>query len=205
VGTAIAASHDLPPHLKYCHNGGMRFAFHHGVGLPGSVKAIMAPSRRPPEIAPFAGKMLQRSGGPCLWVRRWARLPFFRWQRRASTATTVASPSATSQTAAPAQIAGAQWEWSGVVITEVMAAHCGTPKMQICRKNELRRRGPNAFGGADGVECLASRRFSSVGATRKGHGRKSLSRFCGLVRMKKALLGAILFEGKSSLFFGGQL
>jgi hypothetical protein len=32
---------------KYCHNEGMAFAHHHGVGLPGSTTAIMAPSGGP--------------------------------------------------------------------------------------------------------------------------------------------------------------
>ena len=33
----------LSKHGKYCHNGGMAFAHHHGVGLPGSMTVIMAP------------------------------------------------------------------------------------------------------------------------------------------------------------------
>jgi hypothetical protein len=60
---------------KYCHNGGMAFAQHHGVGFTGSTMAIMAPaggplkmaglqekSRRVRGSAPFGG----RNGLECL-------------------------------------------------------------------------------------------------------------------------------------------
>ena len=62
---------------KYCHNGGMAFAHHHGVGFTGSTMAIMAPaggplkmagvqekSRRVRGSAPFGG----RNGLECLFV-----------------------------------------------------------------------------------------------------------------------------------------
>jgi hypothetical protein len=42
--------------VKYCHKGGMAFAHHHGVGLPGSTVAIMAPSRGPLKTAGLQGK-----------------------------------------------------------------------------------------------------------------------------------------------------
>jgi hypothetical protein len=42
---------------KYCHNGGMAFAHHHGGGLPGGPKmAIMAPSGGPLKTAVLQGK-----------------------------------------------------------------------------------------------------------------------------------------------------
>jgi hypothetical protein len=48
---------------KYCHNGGMAFAHHHGVGFTGSTMAIMAPAGGPLKMAGLQEKAAG-SGGP---------------------------------------------------------------------------------------------------------------------------------------------
>jgi hypothetical protein len=48
--------------VKYCHNGGIAFAHHHGVGLPGVHDADHGPFRRSPENSRFAGEKLQSPG-----------------------------------------------------------------------------------------------------------------------------------------------
>jgi hypothetical protein len=50
---------------KYCHNGGMAFAHHHGVGLPGVHDGDHGPFQRSPENMWFAGEKFAGSGGPC--------------------------------------------------------------------------------------------------------------------------------------------
>jgi hypothetical protein len=64
----------------------MAFAHHHGVGLPGSTMAIMAPSGGPLKTAGVQGKSRRVPGVRALWGQRWTRLPFFEDAR--STATT---------------------------------------------------------------------------------------------------------------------
>jgi hypothetical protein len=60
---------------KYCHNGGIAFAHHHGVGLPGgSTTAIMAPSGGPLKAAVCRGKAAE-SGVRAFWGPEWTCLP----------------------------------------------------------------------------------------------------------------------------------
>jgi Bacterial capsule synthesis protein PGA_cap len=60
---------------KYCRNGGMAFAHHHGVGLPGVHDGDHGPFRRSLENATFAGGKAAGSGVCALWGQQWTRLP----------------------------------------------------------------------------------------------------------------------------------
>jgi hypothetical protein len=58
----------------YCHNGGMASHAIHGVGLPGSIMTIMAPSGGSLKTAGLQGKS-RKVGVPRPWGQRWPRLP----------------------------------------------------------------------------------------------------------------------------------
>jgi hypothetical protein len=54
-----------PAARKYCRNGGMPFAHHHGVRLGGPTRQSWTPFQRSPENCRFAGKKRQSPGAPC--------------------------------------------------------------------------------------------------------------------------------------------
>jgi hypothetical protein len=67
LGLVFSAYHD-----EYCHNGGMAFAHHHGVGLHGSTMAIMVPSGGPLKTGGLQGNAVD--GFRAFWGQRWTRL-----------------------------------------------------------------------------------------------------------------------------------
>jgi hypothetical protein len=64
LGAAMDSSAFFSSGEKYCHNGGMAFAHHHGVGLPGVHDGDHGPFRRSPENGCFAGETTRRVRGP---------------------------------------------------------------------------------------------------------------------------------------------
>jgi hypothetical protein len=60
---------------KYCHNGGMAFAHHHGAGLAWDRKVDDGPFAWSPRNRRFAGERLTGSGVRALWGPQWTRLP----------------------------------------------------------------------------------------------------------------------------------
>ncbi len=155
---------------KYCHNGGIAFAPHHGVGLPRGPRRRSWPLPAVPRKWVICRGKRQGLGVRALWGPQWTRLPL---PGRRKYCHNGAWPSPTSYGGLAAE--GCQRGPPIAIVVLIMVPK----KARICRGDSAEY-GVRALWGSEGLVCLFTRaRRSPKGAARIASESGSLQRCQG--------------------------